>query len=171
MKLYKIFKNGFSVTIILQLFGFFTLLIYLLFFLFFGGINLFGTEMNILLVLIALGVSCLVTLLGIGVFMRVRAKFLKRVGTEDEFPIKTFAEKIVLTVWIAAIFFFGSAVFYGFYLIYHFQVFPIYGRAIGLIILLIIIALIITCAILQLFLLIMAKFTKKIVRQILPDQK
>ena len=62
--------------------------------------------MNILIVLITLGSSCLITLIGIGFFMRVREKILNFLGSEENFPSETLAEKIVLAIWIAVICFF-----------------------------------------------------------------
>jgi len=167
MDLYKFFKNSFTLTIILEIFCLFSSIIYLIFFGLFGGVNLFGTELNVLLVLIALGISCLVTLLGIGVFMRVRDKFINYLGSETNFPSESLAEKIVLAIWVAAICFFSAAVFYGFLLIYQYQIFPIYGQAIGVIIIFIILGIMIICVILQVFLVIMAKFTKRVVHEIL----
>jgi len=169
MNLYNFFKNSISITFILEVFCGFFLIIYLIFFGIFGGPSLFGTETNIFLVLITLGIACLITLLGISFFMRGRDRFLNYLGSADNFPTETLAEKVVLALWIAALCFFGAATFYGFFLIYQFQIFPVYGQAIGIIIVFIIIGIIIVCAILQVFLIIMAKFTKKIVSEVLDN--
>ncbi|MFX0136917.1 MAG: hypothetical protein ACFFDN_24985 [Candidatus Hodarchaeota archaeon] len=146
------------------------MIIYLIFFAIFGGINLFGTEINIIIVLVALGSSCLITLIGIGIFMRLRDRLISFLGSEDNFPSETLAERIVLGIWIAAICFFSIAVFYGFILIYQYLIFPIYGQAVGIIIIFIILAIIIICFILQVFLVIMSRYTKKVVRGVLADK-
>lgn len=169
MDLYNFFKTSISITFILEVFCGFFLIIYLIFFGIFGGTSLFGTETNILLVLITLGISCLITLVGISFFMRARDRFLNYLGSADDFPSETLAEKIVLAIWIAAICFFGAATFYGFFLIYQFQIFPVYGQAIGMIVIFIILGIIIICAILQVFLIIMAKFTKRVVSEVLDN--
>ncbi len=169
MDLYKFFKNSISITVIFEVFALFFFLIYLVFFMFFGGVNLFGTELNVFLVLITLGISCLITLLGIGVFMRVRDKLVKFIGLENNFPIDTLAEKIVLTIWAAAVCFFSAAVFYGFFLIYKNSIIPVYGAAFGILVIFIMLGSIIICALLQLFLIIMAKYTTKVIREVLAD--
>ncbi len=169
MHLYRFFKTGFLITFLLEVFCLFSIAIYAVFFGIFGGINLFGTEMNIILVLIALGCSCLLTLVGIGFFMRGKNKFNKFIGSESDFPTGTLAEKIVLAIWIAAIIFFSAAVFYGIYLIYLYNVFNIYGQTIGIMIIFMLLGIIIVCSILQLFLIITAKLTKRVVSEVLQD--
>ncbi len=169
MNLHKFFKNAFTLTFIFELFCLFSFGIYLLFFVFFGGAKLFGTETNILLVLISLGSSCLITLVGIGFFIRIRKRFGKLLGSEKDFPSETLAEKIVLGIWIAAICFFSAAVYYGLFLIYQYGVFPVYGGAIGIFIVFIVLGILIICLILQGLLFIMAKFTKNVVHEVLSD--
>ena len=169
MNLYKFYKNTFTITFIFEVFCIFSIGIYLLFFIFLGGAKLFGTETNILLVLISLGISCLITLVGIGFFMRIRKRFSKLLGSEKNFPSETLAEKFVLGIWIAAICFFSAAVYYGLYLIYQYGVYPVYGNAIGIFIVFIILGLLIICLILQGLLFIIAKFTKKVIHEILSD--
>ena len=68
---------------------------------------------NILTVLIILDTSCLIILIGIGLFIRVHDKFVNYLGSEDNFPSEIITQKIFLGIWIAAICFFSSTVCYG----------------------------------------------------------
>jgi hypothetical protein len=169
MNLYHFFKRAFTTTFIIEVVCGFFLLVYILFLLILGYLNIAIAELEILLLLVSLGVSCLITLVGISFFMRARNKFIGFLGSEEDFPSKTVAQKLVLVIWILAILFFGSAVFYGLYLVFQWYIFPFYGEAIPLILIFIILGVIIICIILQGFLIIMAKYTRTIVSEVLDE--
>jgi hypothetical protein len=160
MNLYHFFKRAFTTTFIIEVVCGFFLLVYILFLLILGYLNIAIAELEILLLLVSLGVSC---------FMRARNKFIGFLGSEEDFPSKTVAQKLVLVIWILAILFFGSAVFYGLYLVFQWYIFPFYGEAIPLILIFIILGVIIICIILQGFLIIMAKYTRTIVSEVLDE--
>ncbi len=120
--------------------------------------------------MISLGISCLITLVGIGFFMRVRNRFIGFLGSEEEFPSQTTAEKIVLVIWILAILFFGSAVYYGLFLVFEWYIYPRFGDLTSMIVLFLGLGVIIICLILQGFLVVMAKFTHKIVKEVLDEK-
>jgi len=169
MNLYRFFKKAFTLTFIIEVVCGVTLLIYLIFFVILLNIAVLTTEMEILFTLIALGCTCIILLMGIGFFMRVRNRFLEILGPEEELPSKTSAQRIVLIIWIAAIFFFSAAVYYGMFLIYANFIFPVIGAIFAVIFILILLGLMIICFILQFFLVIMAKFTGKIVTEVLDE--
>ena len=169
MNLYKFFKRSFTITFIIEVACGVTLLIYLIFFVILLNIAVLTTEMEILFTLIALGSTCLILLIGIGFFMRIRGRFLAILGAEEELPSKTTAQKIVFILWIAAIFFFTAAVYYSLYLIYILYIYPIIGAVISIIFMLILLGLMIICFILQFFLVIMAKFTGRVVKEVLDE--
>jgi len=169
MNLYHFFKRAFTTTFIIEVICGFFLLVYIIFLVILGVLNIAVREIENLLLLVSLGVSCLITLVGIGFFMRVRNKFIGFLGSEEEFPSKTTAQKIVLIIWILAILFFGAAVYYGLFLVFSWYIYPSYGRALPIILIFIILGVIIICLILQVFLVIMAKFTKTIVSEVLDE--
>ena len=88
-------------------------------------------------------------------------------GSEDDFPSETLAEKIVLIIWIAAIGFLSAAVFYALFIVYQSIIIPIFGQSLYIFFVFIIVGIIILCLILQGILIIMAKFTKKVVSEVL----
>lgn len=167
MDLYKFYKYAYTITFVIEIFIGFFILFYLLTTALFAGLNLLSPEIGLLIILIGLGCSCLITLIGIGLFMRIRDKFVDYLGSEEDFPSATLAEKIVLIIWIAAIGFFSAAVFYGVYLIYQYVVIPIFGQSIYIFFIFIDIGILVLCLILQIILIIMAKFTKKVVHEVL----
>ncbi|TFG28000.1 MAG: hypothetical protein EU532_06220 [Promethearchaeota archaeon] len=169
MNLYHFFKRAFTTTFIIEVICGFFLLVYILFLLILGYLNIAIAEIEILLLLISLGVSCLITLIGVGFFMRLRNKFIGFLGSEEEFPSKTTAQKVVLVIWILAILFFGAAVFYGLFLVFQWYIYPSFGQAIPLILIFIILGVIIICLILQGFLIIMAKYTRTVVTEVLDE--
>jgi hypothetical protein len=170
MNLYHFFKRAFTTTFIIEVVCGFFLLVYILFLLILGYLQIAIAELEILLLLVSLGVSCLITLIGIGFFMRARNQFIGFLGSEEEFPSQTAAQKIVLVIWILAILFFGAAVYYGLYLVFQWYIYPSYGETIPLILIFIILGVIIICLILQGFLVIMAKFTRTIVTEVLDEE-
>ena len=169
MNLFHFFKRAFTTTFIIEVICGFFLLVYILFLLILGYLNIAIAEIEILLLLISLGVSCLITLIGVGFFMRLRNKFIGFLGSEEEFPSKTTAQKVVLVIWILAILFFGAAVFYGLFLVFQWYIYPSFGQAIPLILIFIILGVIIICLILQGFLIIMAKYTRTVVTEVLDE--
>jgi hypothetical protein len=76
----------------------------------------------------------------------------------------------VLVIWVAAILFFGAAVYYGLYLIYALFIVNPFGPNFGVLMYFIFIGLIIICFILQIFLVITAKYTRHIVKQVLKEE-
>lgn len=169
MNLYRFFKTTITTTFILEVFCTFFLLIYFIFLAILINLNLLIFEMETLFTLIALGASCLITLLGIGFFMRLRNKLLDYLGSEEEFPVKTSAQMAVLIIWILAILFFGAAVYYSLFLIFQWYIYPVYAQTLPIFFIFIILGIIIICFILQLFLVIMAKFTRTIVKEVLDE--
>jgi len=169
MNLYRFFKQAFTITFIIEVICGVSLLIYLIFFVILLNIAVLSTELEILFTLIALGSTCLVLLIGIGFFMRARNRFLGLLGPEEDLPSATTAQRIVLILWIAAIFFFSTAVYYGMFLIYANFIFPSIGAVISIIFIFILLGLMIICFILQFFLVIMAKFTGKVVKEVLDE--
>ena len=169
MNLYQFYKRSFTITFIIEVICGVALLIYLIFFVIILNIAVLSTEMEILFTLIALGCTCLVLLIGIGFFMRVRNRFLGILGAEEELPTKTTAQKIVIIIWIAAIFFFSTAVYYSLFLIYINFIFPVIGAVFSVIFILILLGLMIICFILQFFLVIMAKFSGRVVKEVLDE--
>ena len=169
MNLYHFFKTTFTITFIIEVVCGFFLLVYILFLIILGVLNITIREIENLLLLISLGVSCLITLVGIGFFMRVRNIFIGFLGSEEEFPAKTTAQIIVLVIWILAIFFFVSAVYYSLFLVFQWYIYPSYGRTIPIFFIFIILLIIIVCLILQVFLVITAKFTRTIVKEVLDE--
>ena len=169
MNLYRFFKQAFTITFIIEVVCGVALMIYLIFFIILLNIAVLSTEMEILFTLIALGCTCLILLIGIGFFMRVRNRFLDLIGGEEELPSTTTAQRVVLIIWIAAIFFFSAAVYYSMFLIYANFIFPSIGAVISVIFIFILLGLMIICFILQFFLVIMAKFTGRIVKEVLDE--
>ena len=145
----------------------FSIVIYLLFLAILININLLIPELEILFVLIALGCACIVLLIGIGFFMHARDRFMGILGKEEDFPSKTTAQRVVLTIWILAILFFSAAVYYGLYLVNIFYIFPSVGQSFRVIIIIILFGVIIICVILQFFLVILAKYTRRVVEEVL----
>jgi len=101
--------------------------------------------------------------------MRSQNIFIKFIGSEQNYPSETLAEKSVLAIWIAAIVFFSAAIYYGFFLVYQYNVFPVFGNAIGILIVFLILGLVVICLILQGFLFIIARLTKRVVKEVLPE--
>jgi len=99
--------------------------------------------------------------------MRVRNRFLGLLGPEEELPSATTSQRIVLIIWIAAIIFFSAAVYYSMFLLYAGFIFPIIGAVFSVIFIFILLGLMIICFILQFFLVIMAKFSGRIVKEVL----
>ena len=133
-------------------------------------LNITIKEIENLLLLISLGVSCLITLVGIGFFMRVRNKFMGFLGSEEEFPAKNTAQIIVLVIWILAILFFVSAVYYSLFLVFQWYIYPSYGQTIPIFFIFIMLGIIIICFILQLFSVITVKFTRTVVKEVLDEE-
>ena len=169
MNLYHFFKTTFTITFIIEVVCGFFLLIYILFLIILSVLNITIREIENLFLLISLGASCLITLIGIGFFKRVRNKFLGFLGSEEEFPSKTTAQIIVLVIWILAIFFFVTAVYYSLFLVFQWYIYPSYGQTIPIFFIFIMLGIIIICFILQLFLVITAKFTLTIVKEVLDE--
>lgn len=167
MNLYRFFKQAFTITFIIEVVCGVVLLIYLIFFIILLNIAALSTELEILFTLIALGCTCLILLIGIGFFMRVRNRLLGLLGPEEELPSATTSQRIVLIIWVAAIIFFSAAVYYSMFLIYAGFIFPIIGAVFSVIFIFILLGLMIICFILQFFLVIMAKFSGRIVKEVL----
>jgi len=167
MDLYRFFKQAFTITFIIEVVCGVALLIYLIFFMILLNIAALSTELEILFTLIALGCTCLILLIGIGFFMRVRNRILGLLGPEEDLPSATTSQRIVLIIWVAAIIFFSAAVYYGMFLIYAGFIFPIIGAVFSIIFIFILLGLMIICFILQFFLVIMAKFSGRIVKEVL----
>lgn len=141
----------------------------MLFLLILGYLNIKIAEIESLLLLISLGSSCLIGLVGIGFFMRLRNKFIGFLGSEEEFPSKTTTQKVVLIIWLLAILFFEAAMYNGLFLVFHWYIYPGFGQTIPIILIFIVLGVIIICLILQCFLIIMAKFTRTIVTELLDE--
>ncbi|MFX1256674.1 MAG: hypothetical protein ACFFAN_02360 [Promethearchaeota archaeon] len=171
MNLYRFFKRTFTITFIIEVICGVALLIYLIFFVILLNIAVLTTELEILFTLIALGGTCLILLVGIGFFMRIRNRFLKLLGTEEELPSATISQRIVLIIWIAAIIFFSSAVYYSLYLVYINFISPSIGAAFSILFILIFLGLMIICFVLQFFLVVMAKYTGKVLKQVLEEEE
>ena len=169
MNLYRFFKQAFTITFIIEVVCGVALLIYLIFFVILLNIAALSTELEILFTLIALGCTCLILLIGIGFFMRVRNRLLGLLGPEEELPSATTSQRIVLIIWVAAIIFFSAAVYYSMFLLYAGFIFPIIGAVFSVIFIFILLGLMIICFILQFFLVIMAKFTGRIVQEVLDE--
>jgi len=167
MDLYRFFKQAFTITFIIEVVCGVALLIYLIFFMILLNIAALSTELEILFTLIALGCTCLILLIGIGFFMRVRNRILGLLGPEEDLPSATTSQRIVLIIWVAAIIFFSAAVYYSMFLLYAGFIFPIIGAVFSVIFIFILLGLMIICFILQFFLVIMAKFSGRIVKEVL----
>ena len=167
MNVYRFFKQAFTITFIIEVVCGVVLLIYLIFFIILLNIAALSTELEILFTLIALGCTCLILLIGIGFFMRVRNRLLGLLGPEEELPSATTSQRIVLIIWVAAIIFFSAAVYYSMFLLYAGFIFPIIGAVFSVIFIFILLGLMIICFILQFFLVIMAKFSGRIVKEVL----
>ncbi|MFX1273562.1 MAG: hypothetical protein ACFFBP_18355 [Promethearchaeota archaeon] len=167
MDLYKFYKYAYTITFLIEIFIGFFLIFYILSIVLLVSLNLFSSEIIVLTVLIALGCSCLVTLVGIGLFMRIRDKFVDYLGTEEDFPSETLAEKVVLILWITAIGFFSAAIFYALFLFYQFVIIPTFGQSLFILFICILIGILVLCLILQGILIIMARLTKTVVKEVL----
>ena len=167
MDVYRFFKQAFTITFIIEVVCGVALLIYLIFFVILLNIAALSTELEILFTLIALGCTCLILLIGIGFFMRVRNRILGLLGPEEDLPSATTSQRIVLIIWVAAIIFFSAAVYYSMFLLYAGFIFPIIGAVFSIIFIFILLGLMIICFILQFFLVIMAKFSGRIVKEVL----
>ncbi|NHI91296.1 MAG: hypothetical protein EAX96_02250 [Candidatus Lokiarchaeota archaeon] len=167
MNLYDFFKTTFSLTFIIEMFCLFTIPISFIFFGILVATQMINTALSIIFIFVSLGTSCLIILLGIGIFIRIRDKFLSYLGEEERFRVSSLIEKIVLGLWIAALIFFGIAVFYSISLIYLFFVFSSVGFIFTIFFIFILVGIILVCLILQLFIIIMVRFTKSIVSRVL----
>jgi len=167
MNLYRFFKSAFSITFIIQVVCAFTLVIYLIFYAILLTMNILTAELETFFTLIALGGSLLIVLVAIGFFMRVRDRFLGFLGAEEDFPSGTVTEKVVLIIWIAAIIIFGAAMYYALYLIYEHFLANLIGSTFSYLMMFLFIGIIIVCFVLQVFVFIMTKYTRRVVKQVL----
>jgi len=170
--LYRFFKSAYSITFILEVLCGLSLAIYLIFWGILHWLNIIDIRIIILLVIVGAGITCVVLLLGIGFFTRARDKFMAILGKEEEFPSKTTAQKVVLLIWFLMVVCFTAAIFYAMYLFFQYYPVesvtnPIFLPIWKLYVIIVLICVIIICLVLQLFLIILAKYTRRIIEKVL----
>ncbi len=169
MNLYRFFKNTYTATFVIEIVSVFTLLIVLAFYGILNVVTTISIQIEVFLILVALGSAGLIMLLGINFFMRVRDKFLGVFGKEEEFLANTPSEKVVISIWLLSLIFFGSAIYYGLFLVFDIYIFPEVTEFLTWLIVFIVSGIVIVCFILQIMLLLMGKFTRKVVKQVLRE--